>query len=119
MNKLIKLYINTYHSSIHMKPIEMTPAIEIEYITKCIKHSDYQKRINDFKLRTGSYVRCINHKGFGKKRRTQYSPEKYIIKGKSGGKYVIQAANGSTKTVSRYELVACNDDRVPFGKTFA
>src|SRR5215469_11351579 len=73
MNKLVNIYNNTYHNSIHCSPKEMRDNFDLErdYILECLKRRDKQKeRINDFgaahlrtygpfELNVGDWVRYI------------------------------------------------------------
>lgn len=112
MDKLLNIYNNTVHTSTDHTPTEMEsdPSLEQKYIIKKIYETERRRKVKDFELQEGMYVRYILPKDPNKKHRYKVSPEAYIISHKDGNSYVIMAEDGTTKTVSRWRLF-------PLGKT--
>ena len=110
MNTMINLlysYNNTYHSSIKCTPKEMfdDKEKEKEYIFKCMDKNEKQRKIKDFELKDGQFVRFIIARDPMKKKRYQVSNESYKIVGKEGKHYILQAKDGSTMIKPRFQLV--------------
>src|SRR5215469_9899971 len=103
MNKLVNIYNNTYHNSIHCTPKEMRDNFDLErdYILECLKRRQKQKeRINDFELKVGDWVRYIlpRHGTVLTKKRYRLSKEKYRIEERVGNMYTMIANDGSVLT---------------------
>ena len=120
MKKFLTTYNNSYHSSIKCTPKEMFENLELEkeYIYKCLEHQEKQKRIKNLILPINSYVRFIlpRHDGITKKR-FQISREKYKIEERKGNMYTLIAADGTVITKPRFQLIPCNNDKIPLAKT--
>ena len=112
MAKLIDIYNNTPHDATGMTPQEMQddPQREKEYIIRSIYKRERRRKITDFELEEGVFARYILPRNKLTKNRYKVSPEAYKILGKEGNAYVISAADGSTRLVSRWRLF-------PIGKT--
>ena len=112
MAKLIDIYNNTQHDSTGMTPQKMQDdsALEKEYIISKIYERERRKKITDFELSDGTFVRYILPRYNLTKHRYKVSPEAYQVLGKEGNAYVIGAADGTTRLVSRWRLF-------PVGKT--
>ena len=124
MREFVHEYNNTVHSTIKCTPREMfeNMDLEMEWIRKCYRSQKVQKRIKDFNLPIGSYVRYRMNKNdlAGTKRRTQYSIEKYRIIKKIGNRYILQpldSVSGGFITKSRFELIPA-ENKYPYGRTF-
>jgi hypothetical protein len=107
MQKLLKAYNSSPHSTTKMKPKKMQKdkKAETKYIIRKLYESEARKKISDFDLKTGSWVRYILPRDPMKKNRHKVSPEKYQVKGKNGNAWLIAGADGSTKTVARWRLI--------------
>lgn len=121
MRELIESYNNTFHKTIGCKPKEMYDNVEKEkeWIEKKRKFRMIQNNIEDFVIPLNSYVRyrMNNDDLHGRKRRSQFSREKFLVKGKSGSRYILKAADGTVITKSRFELIKA-DEEDPHGGTF-
>ena len=106
MNGLIDLYNNTYHSTIKCTPKEMfdNENKEKEYIFKCMDRNEKQRTIKDFQLNNGDYVRYVIARDPLKKKRYQVTNESYMIVGKEGSHYILQAKDGSIIIKPRFQL---------------
>ncbi len=109
MSSLLNEYNNAPHSAIGCSPTEMyrSQDLEKEYIWKCLEQQSRQHRIGDFKLKIGDYVkyRLPRTAPFGSKKRTQYSPEQYMVKDVRGAMYEISGSDGSTMLLPRWRLI--------------
>ena len=112
MEKLINIYNTTIHPSTGVTPQEMEddPLLEEKFIIKKLYQKERRRKITDFELEPGTFVRYILPKDPNKKHRYKVSPEAYQISHKDGNAYSIMAADGTTKTVARWRLF-------PLGKT--
>lgn len=106
MKELVKLYNNTYHYSIDMSPKDMQEDTNKErsYIIKKLYAAEGRKKLIDYELEEGEYVRYITTKDALKKHRYKVSPEAYKISHKDGHAYVLMANDGTTKKVQRWRL---------------
>ena len=98
------------------------PKLERDWIEKRQKFLAVQKNIEDFEIPIGAMVRYrMNDRDLaGRKRRTQFSIEKYRVKKRIGNRYVLAPSNesdGGFITKSRYELILA-EDKYPRGKYF-
>lgn len=120
MINLIYIYNNTPHSSIKCTPKEMyeNPEKEKEYIFKMQEKHAKQRKIKDFKLNVGDFVRYVLSRDPMNKKRYRVSNESYKIKGRSGNHYVLQASDGSTITKPRFQLVLADPEKYKWGKSF-
>ena len=121
MNELVNIYNNTYHQTIKATPAEMmqNPKLEKDYIFDLLKKKEKQMSIKDFKLNEGEKVRYAIDRD-EKKKRFQFSPESYIIAGREGNNYVLQAKDGTVLVKPRFKLqVVKNNDynKYPLAKT--
>jgi hypothetical protein len=123
MNKLLNIYNKTVHTTTKHTPEEMKadPELEVRYIIDKIYQVERRKKLKDFELKPGTWVRYILERIPGQKRRYKVSPEAYQISHKQGNAYVLIAADGSTKTVSRWRLFSVGDtlpSKMKAGRTF-
>ena len=104
MNKIIDIYNTTIHLSTHMTPKEMEEDVskEREYIAfNLIRRSKMKKH----DIPNGNYVRLVLAKDLMKKRRFKVSREVYIVSGRDGKNYFIQAEDKTTTSVPRHRLI--------------
>ena len=108
MAKLLDICNNTPHEATGMTPSDMQndPAKEKEYIIRMIYKRERRRKITDFELEEDMYVRYILPGNPLTKNRYKVSPEAYKIGGKEGNAYILMAADGSTRLVSRWRLFA-------------
>ena len=120
MEKLLNIYNTTKHSTTGHTPKEMEDDknLEKKYIIKKLYEVERRQKIKDFELEPDTFVRYILPKDPKKKRRYKVSPEAYKISHKEGNAYVIMAADGTTKTVSRWRLFPLGK-RLPAKMKFA
>ena len=110
MNELINVYNNTIHSTTEMKPIDMENDLkkEKQYIAYCLIRKMKSK---NYDIPNGHFVRLILDKDVMKKRRFKVSRECYIISGRDGKNYFIQAADKTTRSVPRHKLIDLGKDK--------
>ena len=123
MEKLINIYNTTIHPATGVTPQEMEddPMLEEKFIIKKLYQKERRRKITDFELQPGMYVRYILPKDPNKKHRYKVSPEAYQISHKDGNAYSIMAADGTTKTVARWRLFPLGNtlpDKMKFANTF-
>lgn len=111
MNRVVKAYNSSVHSSTDRKPDKFTKDDEEHYVHKMRALTDTRKQT----IPVGSYVRTVNPKGFGK-RRSNLSDRKYMIDSMIGYKYLLRAADNSVATYPRHQLVI-SDPQVPMAET--
>lgn len=106
MAEFVRLYNNTIHNGTGYTPNEMEAdrSLEEKYIIKKLYELERRKKIKDFNLQVGTYVRFILPKDPKKKQRYKVSPEAYRIAEKDGNSYVIEAADHNRITVPRWRL---------------
>ena len=111
MKRLIDIYNNTFHSAIKCSPKEMfnDKEKEKEYIFKCMKKREKQRRITSFELKNGDRVRYVIGRNPMEKKRYSVSNESYIIAGKEGSHYILQAKDGTTMIKPRFQLVRADN----------
>ena len=104
MNRCLKAYNNSIHSSTQMKPNQFDKADEIEYIRKMDELTDsIQHRAKELKPHT--HVRIIQDKTLMGKKRSNLTPNAYLIDSKVKNKYIIRAKDDSVAEYPRYRLV--------------
>ena len=123
MRKLLDIYNNTIHSSDGMTPLDMEgdSRAEIKYIIRKIYERERRRKITDFELTPGTYVRYILPNDKNKKRRYKVSREAYKISHKEGNAYAIEAEDGTIRIVSRWRLFPIGKSLPPkheWGRTF-
>jgi len=104
MNKLVKLYNQTYHSSIQMTPEEMNNDInkERQYIAYCLIR---KSKTPKYDIPVNHYVRIVVQRDPMKKRRFKISQECYKVTGRDGNNYFISASDGRRKSLPRWRLI--------------
>ena len=121
MARLISVYNNTFHKTIGCTPYEMfmNEALEREWIHKQQRFRTIQKNIEDFNIPLQSWVRIrLNNNDLGgRKRRGQFSREKYLVINKVGNRYVLQGEGRGVITKSRFELIPAEGNE-PTGPQF-
>ena len=122
MQDFINSYNNTFHKTIGCSPKEMydNPTLENEWIQRKLKLRHIQDNIEDFVIPNGTFVRYrMNEMDLdGRKRRSQFSREKYQVAERIGSRYVLRGPDGRKITKSRYELIIA-DENDPEGPPFS
>ena len=120
MGKLVKIYNDTYHSSIGMKPIEMQNDVKLEdkYIKKMLLKHMQKIKDDGYLLNEGEYVRVVLDKDAMEKRRYKVSREVYKVVGREGQLFIISAKDGSTRLVPRWKLISVGME-IPDNMKFA
>ena len=121
MAHLINVYNHTFHKTIGCSPFQMysDEALEREWIYKQQRFKTIQKNIEDFNIPLQSWVRIrLNNNDLGgRKRRGQFSREKYLVVNKVGNRYVLQGEGRGVITKSRFELIPAEGNE-PTGPEF-
>jgi hypothetical protein len=124
--KLIHIYNHTKHDTTHRIPTEADTdqAWEESWIIKKLYQAEERKRLSDYELEKGDFVRYIiprlSDKSVSVKRRYSLSPERYKIRARDGHAYVIAARDGTHMPVPRWRLKRCLDkelDQHPWAET--
>jgi hypothetical protein len=123
MNKLLNIYNETKHDSHGHTPREMENDIRLEkkFIIRKLYQLERRRKITDFELHQGMFIRYILPKDPNKKHRYKVSPEAYKISHREGNAYVIMAKDGTTKTIARWRIFPLGDTLPPkmkFANTF-
>jgi hypothetical protein len=107
MAHLLEIYNKTLHETTKMTPEAMQNDQEAEtkYIIKKLYQHNRRRKIKDFELAKGEWVRYIVPRDPMKKNRYKVSPERYQIKGKAGNMFILMDAEGNTKSFSRWRLL--------------
>jgi hypothetical protein len=115
MAKLVGIYNQSLHSGIGMTPEEMNrdPESEKEYIVGKVYETERIKRIKDFELAPGTWVRFMVPRNPMQKRRHQWSQEVARVSMKEKGSYVCAAADGSIKKIPRWQLKPVREEGLP------
>ena len=117
MKILINRYNNSPHRTIGCSPKEMYdhPELEKKWIQRKLKLQHIQDQIEDFVIPKDSFVRYrMNTMDLnGRKRRSEFSREKYKVVGRVGVRYVIRDNKGKQITKSRFELIRADDNDPP------
>jgi hypothetical protein len=106
MAKLLGIYNNSLHSGTGMTPEEMTvdEGAQRDYIVRKVYEKERIKKISDFELQPGTWVRFMVPRDPMHKRRFQWSQEFVKVAAKEKGSYVCAAEDGSVKKISRWRL---------------
>jgi hypothetical protein len=90
-----------------MTPTEMqnSKEKELEYIHNMIREQHDVESEPGYKLKKGDHVRLINRERGMHKVRFKATPYYYIITEIDGSKITIQASDGTTKTVTRFQII--------------
>ena len=123
MNKLIEIYNDTIHDGTGFTPniMEKVPRLEKRYIIKKIYERERRRKITDFELKEGVFVRYIIPNDKNTKKRYKVSKEAYKISHKEGNAYVLIAQDGTTRTLSRWRLFPLGETlpkKMKWGNTF-
>ena len=118
----IKIYNNSYHRTIGMKPIDMQKDSELEemYISKCIFENKAKIKKLHENIKPGTKVRFINeYENKLQKIRYKLSPYYYIVDSIDNFKAAIMANDGSIKSVPLYRIVKLkpSETRIKFAET--
>lgn len=120
IQKYVKEYNNTFHSSIKMTPKSMLSngnAEESYIINQILKQNDIENQ-NGYNISEGSFVRYLLQKPKFGKIRHKISPDYYIVSHREGNAYVIEAKDGSSLTLPRYKLIPVkNTNNIRFAPT--
>ena len=122
LEEAIKIYNNSYHRSIGMKPIDMQKDSELEemYISKCIFENKAKIKKLHENIKPGTKVRFINeYENKLQKIRYKLSPYYYIVDSIDNFKAAIMANDGSIKSVPLYRIVKLkpSETRIKFAET--
>jgi hypothetical protein len=120
MARLINIHNTSFHSSIEMTPLEMEthPEEQKKYIIKKVYEANRRKKISDFELKTGTWVRFMIPRNMMEKRRYQFSNEIVEIVGKDGNAWICKAADKTTKKLARWRLLVADPSKFKKLKTF-
>jgi hypothetical protein len=110
--KLIHTYNHTKHDTTHRIPAEADrdQKWEENWIIKKLYETEQRKRLSDYELERGDFVRYIIPKDPLQKRRYSLSPEKYKVRRHKGHAYIIMAQDGEELTVPRWRLKKCTPE---------
>jgi hypothetical protein len=116
--KLIHIYNHTKHDTTKRIPAEadIDQAWEERWIIKKLYQAEERKRLSDYELEKGDFVRYIlpkqNETGTIVKRRYSLTPERFLVHGHKGHAYIIMAEDGSHLTVPRWRLKRCTEEEL-------
>jgi hypothetical protein len=112
MAHLLKIYNTTKNEATNMTPTEMAddPEAETKFIIRKLYQIERRRKITDFNLPIGAWVRYIIPRDPRKKARYKVSVERYQISGKAGNAYEMMAEDGSTLQVARWRLLPVDDE---------
>ena len=105
MSEVIELYNNTTHSSTGKPPNSFTDNDEEEYISKMRTLTESITSQDSFTLKKGDKVRIVLDKPVIGKKRSNLSPECYVVDSVNGYGYNIIAKDNSVATYPRHKLV--------------
>lgn len=105
MNKFMKIYNDSIHSTTGIPPNKFNSINEQKYIQKMNDKTDAVLNDKDFKLRPGDKVRVVIDFDAMKKRRTKLSPDYYIVDSEQGNGFLIKAADDSVAYYPRHKLI--------------
>ena len=122
LQEAIKIYNNTYHRTIGMKPVTMQQDAELEeaYISQCIFVNKARLKKLHENIKPGTRVRFINdYENKLQKIRYRLSPFYYIVDSIDNFKAVIMAKDGSSKSVPLFRIVKLkpSETKVPYAET--
>ena len=120
MNELFNVHNSTVHSSTGMAPNDMKSSKQAEddYIFRMLEDQSGIEKKEGFKITPGSKVRLVLPKKKMNKTRYNVSPDYYTISDKEGLSFIATARDGSTKTVSRAQIVTNVPKASKHAKTF-
>ena len=101
--------------------MEANKRLEIRFIIKKIYERERRRKITDFELKEGVFVRYIIPNDKNAKKRYKVSKEAYKISHKEGNAYVLIAQDGTTRTLSRWRLFPIGSTlpkKMKWGNTF-
>lgn len=121
LKECVKMYNNSYHRMIGMKPTTMLHDSELEeaYISKCIfENRGKIKKLHE-EIKPGMKVRYVLDKNANKKIRYKLSPDYYIVDSIDNFKAGIMAKDGYVKSVPLFRIVKLkpSETRVQFAET--
>jgi hypothetical protein len=120
LQSFISEYNTSVHSSTNMTPTEMqnSKEKELQYIHNMIREQHDIESEPGYKLKKGDHVRLINKERGMHKVRFKATPSYYTIIEIDGTKITIQAADGTTKTVTRFQIIPIrNNNQYKYAKT--
>jgi hypothetical protein len=111
MENLLEIYNTTKHEGTNMTPTEMAadPEAETKYIIRKLYQIERRRKITDFNLPIGAWVRYIIPRDPMKKARYKVSTERYRVAKKAGNAYEMMAEDGSTLQVARWRLLPVDE----------
>lgn len=105
MNRCIRAYNTTKHSSTNIAPNNFNESDYEEYVARMEQITSDIRAQSGFDLKIGDKVRVIlEHPTIGKKR-TNLSHDYYLIDSERGNGYLIKAQDGSVDYYPRHKLV--------------
>jgi hypothetical protein len=116
--KQMKEITDKYNSLVHTttgkapQELEGDKTAQKKYIIKQIYQRHMRKKIPD-QLHAGDMVRFMPPRDKNEKRRWQVSPEVVEVKKKVGDKYLVMAADGSTKEFPQWRLFPTKEGEEP------
>jgi hypothetical protein len=123
MQHLLQIYNDNKHSGTGFAPNEMQGNEELEtrHIIRRLYFVERRKKITNFNLKVGRWVRYIIPRDPMKKARYKISTERYQVSAISGNAYEIMAGDGTTMQIARWRLIPLKDhgkERWKVGTTF-
>ena len=112
MNKAINEYNNCVHSSTGIKPSKFTSTDEENYIKRMDELTDSITSNKDFILNKGDKVRIVLDNNSLSKKRSNLSPECYIVDSMNGRAFNIMSLDKSVATFPRHKLVLSKNGKV-------
>ena len=114
MKDLVDTYNTSVHRTTNVSPNEMTKEQENEYIQK--KRIETQNKTRAYDFKPGDRVRIIIEAKALRKKRSNLTPESYIVDSRSGNMFLIKAKDHSVDYYPGYKLMLCSKN-IPLAKT--
>ena len=114
MKELVHTYNTSVHSSTNVSPSEMTKEQEKDYIAR--KRIETQNKTRAYSFKTGDRVRIVIEPKALSKKRSNLTPESYLVDSRSGNMFLIKAKDHSVDYYPGYKLVLCSKN-IPLAET--